>query len=72
MKTFKEILLETIPEDCWWEDMGNLANTPIRYVEQAAKAYAEQFIDAAAEEILVDTSENTNRKIILKLKEQLK
>lgn len=50
MKTFKEILLETIPEDCWWEDMENLVNTPIRYVEQAAKAYAEQFIDTAAQD----------------------
>ena len=39
---------------------------------EAMKAYAEQFIDAAAEEILVDDSEDTNRKIILKLKEQLK
>ena len=38
----------------------------------AMNAYAEQFIDAAAEEILVDDSEDTNRKIILKLKEHLK
>lgn len=49
MKTFKEILLETIPKDCWWEDMENLTNTPVHYVDTAAKAYAEQFIDAAAQ-----------------------
>jgi len=40
--------------------------------EKAMHAYAEQFIDTAAEEILVDDSEDTNRKIILKLKEHLK
>lgn len=39
---------------------------------KAMRIYAEQFINAAAEEILVDDSEDTNRKIILKLKEQLK
>ena len=50
MKTFKEILLETIPKDCWWEEMENLTNTPVHYVDTAAKAYAEQFIDAAVEE----------------------
>lgn len=41
-------------------------------VIRAMRAYAEQFIDAAAEEILVDDFDDTNMKAILKLKEQLK
>lgn len=43
MKTFKEILLEVIPKDCYWEEMDNLTNCPTRYVIEAAELYAQQY-----------------------------
>lgn len=42
MKTFKEILLDVIPKDCYWEEMDNLTNCPTRYVIEAAELYAQQ------------------------------
>ena len=42
MKTPKEILLEIVPKDCYWEDMDNLTNTPIYYVLEAMEKYAKQ------------------------------
>lgn len=42
MKTAREILLENIPTDCYWADMDNLTNTPVRYILEAMQKYADQ------------------------------
>lgn len=36
----KEIVRKNIPKDCYWEDMDNLTNTPIRYVFLCMEEYA--------------------------------
>lgn len=45
MTKAEEILREKIGEDCIWEDMGNLTNTPIRLVLEAMEEYAQSKID---------------------------
>lgn len=37
----KAILLKIVPKDCYWEDMNNLTNTPIRFVIEAMQEYAQ-------------------------------
>lgn len=67
LKTAEEVLKESgvYPEDfISYSTMGGC--------QEAMRAYAEQFIEQAAEEILVDDSDDTNKNIILKLKEHLK
>lgn len=39
-KTAEEILMKNLPRDCFWEEMGNLTNTPIQFVLQAMTEYA--------------------------------
>lgn len=36
----KEILLSVIPKDCWWAEMENLCNTPVKYVIDAMIKFA--------------------------------
>jgi hypothetical protein len=67
MKTFEEILKETIEDD--FRTQHVTTESP---ENRAAKAYAEQFIDAAAEEASYFQSPNSMKKKILKLKEHLK
>ena len=47
--TAKEILFKNIPDDCYWEEMGNLTNTPIKHVEKAMNQYALQIAEQAIE-----------------------
>ena len=77
MKTFEEILKETIEDD--FRTQHVTTESP---ENRAAKAYAEQFIDAAAESVTVipildfrsheATGFQVDKSSILKLKEQLK
>jgi len=36
----KNILLGIVPKNCYWEDMDNLTNTPIKYVIEAMEQYS--------------------------------
>lgn len=36
----EEILMKHIPKDCYWEEMGNLTNTPKEYVLKAMQEYS--------------------------------
>jgi hypothetical protein len=51
MKTInlKAILLQEIPDDCYWEDMGNLTNCPEHYVIIAMKEAVRHALELAAE-----------------------
>ena len=51
MKTInlKAILLQEIPDDCYWEDMGNLTNCPEHFVIIAMKEAVRQALELAAE-----------------------
>jgi hypothetical protein len=51
MKTInlKAILLQEIPDDCYWEDMGNLTNCPEHFVLIAMKKAVKQALELAAE-----------------------
>ena len=45
----EEILLSTVPKDCYWEEMGNLTNCPKEYALDAMKAACKQVLELAAE-----------------------
>ena len=45
----EEILLSTVPKDCYWEEMGNLTNCPKEYALDAMKAAYKQVLELAAE-----------------------
>ncbi len=50
MLSKKEIILKNIPKDCYWEDMDNLTNTPIHYIENVMDEYLNQYKDGLSKE----------------------
>jgi hypothetical protein len=56
--TAKEILLKHLPKDCWWEEMENLSNAPVRYVIEAMEEYA---IQEVQKQVLSIAAPNKNQ-----------
>lgn len=57
-KTAKEVLLNHIPANCYWEDMGNLVNCPEGYTIAAMEEYATQQNSQVKEELSALREEN--------------
>lgn len=71
-----EILLEIVPEDCYWEDMGNLTNCPKEYVLKAMKEAIKRTLELAAENaktlVISEYEVIVNKKTILNTIKQIK
>ena len=49
MRDVREILIQKVPNSCYWSDMDTLVNTPINYVTGAMDDYAKEFLVAYLE-----------------------
>lgn len=56
----EEILLSTVPKDCYWEEMGNLTNCPKEYALDAMKAACKQVLELAAGNAEINSIETSD------------
>ena len=64
----EEILLSTVPKDCYWGEMGNLTNCPKEYALDAMKEACKQVLELAAENAdgnIVDDSNFSNGRVVI-------